>query len=49
MTWIGPQGKDIRGTGAGILRDGRYQLQTKDDTMHPVLGGELNLVENEDK
>jgi len=44
MSWHG-----IHGTGAGLLGDGRYQLQKDDGAIQPILGGELSLIDNEKK
>jgi BirA family biotin operon repressor/biotin-[acetyl-CoA-carboxylase] ligase len=43
ISWQGVRGDVIHGTGAGLMRDGRYQLQTTDGTIQPIIGGELCL------
>ncbi len=41
ISWQGARGEVVQGTGAGLMPDGRYQLQRTDGTIQPIIGGEL--------
>jgi len=45
LCWQDPQGWIIRGTGKGLLSDGRYLLTTRSGDDYPVLAGDITLTE----
>jgi len=44
IQWHGAAGHEISGVGAGLLRDGRYGLQTAAGEIIPIVGGELAIL-----
>lgn len=47
LCWQVPRGKDIYGTGMGLLPDGRYCLASRDGQEYQVLSGDITLTEIE--
>lgn len=47
IRWHGADGREILGVGSGLLRDGRYALQTAEGDIVPILGGELSILDGD--